>query len=531
MSNSKPNNNFFRFLSNKDSFNEFIKKYPNFIPSYYFNDTSNGTNINNNSITNYFKIKFYLKAYLQNITNILNIIKLNEFDLKSIEINDIKMKRYNFSENIFNFHLEDTGNTFFKNDRLFMDEMLKRDLVNKGYTLKKPFLKSSNTVKYIGNKTKNISNSIKKIGSVKIIPDSIKNMALYIYKNITLMNIIKLFPGSYLLHSSMGYINPNLSDINNRLKIIIDYLKKNLPNTPDSSNIIKQISTYTSEQINDLIYYLKEYEDDRENMLIQNFLLNKNVFNNIKFPLYITLIKDNYNKNSDNKKYYLQLFKSNLNYIDKLFNNKNIIGISSFSPLFEIIEGSSKNNSSNNENKETNINKEKNKGKIYIIGSSNKKNTIKGPSSNNNMNKKNKFYENIPENSNLYQTYDINNILDNKVEKNNEYFKIFYDAMKNISNRKYDNLYDYIINSLLLEQNFILFITSWIEAESFKKIFRLDNLIKGDINKNIDLFMQYYGTFKPNESNINSLSNGSNVFNPINFNKFFDSKFAKPIQT
>ena len=154
------------------------------------------------------------------------------------------------------------------------------------------------------------------MGDTKIIPDSIKNMALYIYKNITLMNIIKLFPGSYLLHSSMGYINPNLNDINNRLKIIIEYLKKNLPNTPDSSVIIKQISTYTSEQINDLIYYLKEYEDDRENMLIQNFLLNKNVFNNIKFPLYITLIKDNYNKNSDNKKYYLQLFKANLNYID-----------------------------------------------------------------------------------------------------------------------------------------------------------------------------------------------------------------------
>ena len=425
MSNNKPNNNFFRFLRDKDSFNELIKKYPNFIPSYYFNVTSNGTNINNNTITNYFKIKFYLKAYLQNITNILNIIKLNEFDLKSIEINDIKMKKYNFSQNIFSFHLEDTGSTFFKNDRLFMDEILKKELVNKGYTVEGLITK------------KKITNIIKKTGLTT---------------------------------------NNNRSNIN-----------------------------------------------------FKNFILNKNVFNNIKFPLYITLLKDNYNKNSDNKKYYLQLFKSNLNYIDKLFNNKNIIGISSFSPLFEIIEGSSKNNSSNNENKETNINKEKNKGKIYIIGSSNKKNTIKGPSSNNNMNKKNKFYENIPENSNLYQTYDINNILDNKVEKNNEYFKIFYDAMKNISNRKYDNLYDYIINSLLLEQNFILFITSWIEAESFKKIFRLDNLIKGDINKNIDLFMQYSPTFKPIESNISSLSNGSNVFNPIDFNKFFDSKFANPV--
>ena len=425
MSNSKPNNNFFRFLSNKDSFNEFIKKYPNFIPSYYFNDTSNGTNINNNSITNYFKIKFYLKAYLQNITNILNIIKLNEFDLKSVVINEIKMKRYNFSENIFNFHLEDTGSTFFKNDRLFMDKILKKELVAKGYTVEGLITK------------KKITNIIKKTGLTT---------------------------------------NNNRSNIN-----------------------------------------------------FKNFILNKNVFNNIKFPLYITLLKDNYNKNSDNKKYYLQLFKTHLNYIDKLFNNKNLIGISSFSPLFEIIEGSSKNNNSNNENKETNITKEKNKGKIYIIGSPNKKNTIKAPSLNNNVNKTNKFYENIPENSNLYQTYDINNILDNKVEKNNEYFKIFYDAMKNISNRKYDNLYDYIINSLLLEQNFILFITSWIEAESFKKIFRLDNLIKGDINKNIDLFMQYYNTFKLNEGNISSLTNGSNVFNPIDFNKFFDSKFANPL--
>ena len=108
MSDNKLNNKFLDFLTNKDSFNEFIKKYPNFIPSYYFNNTSNtpnGTIIKNNTITNYFKIKFYLKTYLQNITNILNIIKLNKFDLISIEINDIKMKRYNFSENIFNFHL------------------------------------------------------------------------------------------------------------------------------------------------------------------------------------------------------------------------------------------------------------------------------------------------------------------------------------------------------------------------------------------------------------------------------------------
>lgn len=425
MSNNKLYNKFLDFLTDKNSFNEFIKKYPNFIPSYYFNDTSTtsgGTNINNNSITNYFKIKFYLKAYLQNITNILNIIKLNEFDLKSIEINDIKMKRYNFSENIFNFHLEDTGNTFFKNDRLFMDEILKQELITKGYTLKKPFLKSK------------ITNVIKKTG---------------------------------------------LTSNNNRNKINFN-----------------------------------------------NFILNKNVFNNIKFPLYMILLKDNYNKNENNKKYYIQLFKNHLNYIDKLFNNKNIIGISSFSPLFEILEDSSKNNNSNNENKNSNINKEKNKEKIYIIENSTVPNQ-----SNNNTNKINKFYENIPENSNLYQTYNINNILDNKVEKNNEYFKIFYEAMKNISNQKYDNLYDYIINSLLLEQNFILFITSWIETESFKKIFRLDNLIKGDINKNIELFMQYYNTFKPIESNISSLSNASNIFNPMDFNKFFDSKFTKPIPT
>ena len=214
MSNNKPYNEFLYFLTDKNLFNEFIKNYPNFIPSYYFNDTPNEI------ITNYFKIKFYLKAYLQNITNILNIIKLNEFDLKSVEINDIKMKKYNFSENIFNFHLEDTGSTFFKNDRLFMDEILKKELVTKGYTVEGLITK------------KKITNIIKKTGLTT---------------------------------------NNNRSNIN-----------------------------------------------------FENFILNKNVFNNIKFPLYITLLKDNYNKNEDNKKYYLKLFKTNLNNIDKLFNNKNI---------------------------------------------------------------------------------------------------------------------------------------------------------------------------------------------------------------
>lgn len=409
MTNNKVyDNKFLEYLTEKNVFNNLIKEYQLFIPSFYFNSPDfipPTPDTNNKTITNYFKIKFYLKAYLQNITNILNIIKLNEFDLKSVEINEIKMKRYNFSENIFNFHLEDTGNIFFKNDRLFLDEIFKIKLIDKGYTTKKIFLKSSLNTK-------------------------------------------------------------------------------------------------------------------RKNINLNNFILNKNVFNKFKFPLYIAFLSDNYTGSLDNKKYYLRLFKNHQKFITNLFKNHSLIGISSFSPLFEIIEDSSKNNNSNNNN---NNSKEKNNKKIFKIIGSNTTSTL-------NLNNKNdKFYENIPENSTLYQTYDISNILEKKIEKNNEYFKLFYDIMKNISNRKYDNLYDYIINSLVLEQNLILFITSWIEKETFQKLFKLDNLIKGDIYKNINLFMQYYNTFKVNESNINSISNEKDVFKPVNFDNFFKNKFTETI--
>ena len=405
MSNSKDYEKFLSYLNEKNIHNDLIKNYIYFIPSYYFKYPNSENNSSNKTITTYFKTKFYLKAYLQNITNILNIIKLNEFDLKSIEMNEIKMKRYNFSENIFNFHLEDTGNTFFKNDRLFLDEIFKINLITKGYTTKKKFLKS--------------------------------------------------------------YFNTK-----------------------------------------------------RREMNLENFILNKNVFNKFKFPLYIAFLNDNYTGNSDNKKYYLRLFKNHQNFIIKLFNNSNLIGISSFSPLFEIIEDSSKNNNLNNKNKEINI---KNNKKIYKIICSNSTTS----NSTTYINSKNdKFYENITENSNLYQTYDINNILEKKIENNNDYFKIFYDNMKNISNRKYDNLYDYIINSLLLEQNFILFITSWIEKETFKKLFRLDNLIKGDIHKNNELFIEYYNTFKPNDEKTNLTNNSTNIFTPINFDTFLKNKIG-----
>jgi hypothetical protein len=538
MSNSTDYDKFLNYLiNNKETFNTFIKNYQLFIPSFYFSDpdfipitstpaitpisattipptipvttipvttipvttipvtTEPVSDINNKTITNYFKTKFYLKAYLQNITNVLNIIKLNEFDLKSIEMNEIKMKRYNFSENIFNFHLEDTGNIFFKNDRLFLDEIFKTNLITKGYTTKKFFLKSTKIIKIIGGKiTKSI---LLKGGSGR----GIRSKVLKKVGNSIINGLFKT--GNFLFDKTIKTKDQ-----------LLDFLEKT---KSFSSEKINEISTYSVEQITQLIEYIKTYQDNRENMLIQNFILNKNVFNKFKFPLYIAFLSDNYTGSLDNKKYYLNLFKNHQKFITNLFNNHSLIGISSFSPLFEIIEDSSKNNNSNNNsNKEKNV---KNNKKIFkIIGSNN-------DSYNESKSKNNKFYENIPENSNLYQTYDISNILEKKIEKNNEYFKIFYDTMKNISNKKYDNLYDYIINSLLLEQNFILFITSWIEKETFKKLFRLDNVIKGDIYKNIDLFMQYYNTFKSNY-NISLLSNDINsLFKPIDFDNFFKTKF------
>ena len=397
---------FLKFIKNdkKLKFNIMMKEYEYFIPSYYFSDKKK-------SITDYYKIKYDLKAYLQNINNILDIIKLNQEELLNIKLDDKILNIYDFSKNIFNFHLEDTGTIFFKNDRLFIDNFLKKKLIDKGYTSEKFFVKSSMT------------------------------------------NYMK------------NYIS------NNRTKISID-----------------------------------------------NFKENKNLFNKFKTPLYIKFLLDNYNKNNNQKKYYIELLNSNTKLFNKLFENKNILGISTFSPLFEIID---KKNSKylNNSNNHNNSNSSNNKNNKFKIIGSNENNSDPPSISNKNL------YSKIHENSELYKTYDINSLLESKIEKNNEYFAIFYEAMRNISQRKYDNLYDYIMQSLLIEKNFILFITSWVEKATYKKLFRLDNLIKEDTNKNIDAFMQFYDTFNKNISGLStSTTSIKDPFSTIDFENFFDKK-------
>ena len=398
---------FLKFIKNdkKSNFNIMMKEYEYFIPSYYFNDKKK-------SITHYYKIKYDLKAYLQNINNILDIIKLNQEELLNIKLDDKILNVYDFSKNIFNFRLEDTGTIFFKNDRLFIDNFLKKNLIDKGYTSEKFFVKSSMT----------------------------------------------------------NYIS------NNRTKISID-----------------------------------------------NFKENKNLFNKFKTPLYIKFLLDNYNKNNNQKKYYIELLNSNTKLFNKLFENKNILGISTFSPLFEIIDKKNSKylNNSNNHNNSNSSNNSNNNNKFKIIGS-NENNSKPTSIADKNL------YSKIHENSELYKTYDINSLLESKIEKNNEYFAIFYEAMRNISQRKYDNLYDYIMQSLLIEKNFILFITSWVEKATYKKLFRLDNLIKEDTNKNIDAFMQFYDTFNTNISGIStSTTSIEDPFSTIDFENFFDKKIKK----
>jgi hypothetical protein len=100
--------------------------------------------------------------------------------------------------------------------------------------------------------------------------------------------------------------------------------------------------------------------------------------------------------------------------------------------------------------------------------------------------------------------------------------------MKQISEKKYDTLYDYLIASITLEKNFILFITSWINKDIFKKIYQLDNFIKGDIKKNIDLFIKNYPTFKkipnPSSSTTTSTTSGTSYNLNSTFENYFNNK-------
>jgi hypothetical protein len=94
--NNTKKNRLKNFLENPTNTESKINLNP-FLPNFYL--TTTGSN-SDQVITNFFEILFHIKDYLHKMDQCIQIIKLNQSDLKSVSVN---LNNLNFSENILGF--------------------------------------------------------------------------------------------------------------------------------------------------------------------------------------------------------------------------------------------------------------------------------------------------------------------------------------------------------------------------------------------------------------------------------------------
>jgi hypothetical protein len=136
------------------------------------------------------------------------------------------------------------------------------------------------------------------------------------------------------------------------------------------------------------------------------FMTKKNVFTNFQKPLALALIENNYIKNNQYRNYYIQLLNNSNNALTALLQKNNVVSIYAFRPLLEIQACLQK--TTNKKNNKINKNGLKNNIINYKIVGNNKKNIGMNDNSKNN---KKRLINNIPEYSQLYDTYNFQTLL------------------------------------------------------------------------------------------------------------------------
>ena len=267
-----------------------------------------------------------------------------------------------------------------------------------------------------------------------------------------------------------------------------------LNNLNFSENILGFTFTNPSKDQKNLQTYLNSLSSNNNKnkstnkISIDLFTSTKNVFTKIQKPLALALIENNYIQNNHYRNYYIQLLNNSNNALTALLQKNNVVSIYAFRPLLEIQACLHK--KTIKKNNKINKNGMKNNHIDYKIVGNDNKNI--GDSSN--KNNKKKLINKIPEYSQLYEPYNYQTLLQTYSDESNQYFQEFYKHMSNIYHQKVgDNtLYDYVMAALQLEKNFLLFLVSNIDKDQIAHLYHLDNVIKGDIHRNIDGFLKFH---------------------------------------
>ena len=342
-----------------------------------------------------------------------------------------------------------------------------------------------------------------------------KNIITKYYKNKFLIN--KIDNNNKFIQNILKFNKNDLENINvNMNKYIFDkkciILNAKLENNSSDLNKFKEnnyIYTYKNKDNN--VKYKFFSNKNKNNNILDLYKAHKSFFQNYIQPLYIIFINNEYNTNSNNKKYYLQLLDTQLSLVNNILE-EDFLGILSKKNIFEIIEQNNTNKDtnkkSNNQNNENNI--------VYQIFGNNLK-----INNNSKEEKRKKFYYKISDIDLLYQSYNINNELSkiDKEMKNN--FNLFHDELKKMISKKITNLYNLLICSLNMETYFIKFLLFYNNSSDLERLYQLDNRIKTMILKNIGIFKSYYDSYR---GELDKTLSPNDDFEPINFNEYFDKE-------
>lgn len=358
-------------------------------------------------------------------------------------------------------------------------------------------------------------------------------------------NIVKLnpfLPNFYLRTISSDQVITNFFEILFHIK---DYLHKidqciqiiklnqsdlksvsvSLNNLNFSENILGFTFTNASKDQKNLQTYLNSLSSNNNKnkstnkISIDLFTSTKNVFTKIQKPLALALIENNYIQNNHYRNYYIQLLNNSNNALTALLQKNNLVSIYAFRPLLEIQACLHK--KTIKRNNKINKNGMKNNHIDYKIVGNDNKNI--GDSSN--KNNKKKLINKIPEYSQLYDTYNYQTLLQTYSDESNQYFQEFYKHMSNIYHQKVggNTLYDYVMAALQLEKNFLLFLVSNIDKDQISHLYHLDNVIKGDIHRNIDTFLKFHPALDLSAS---TTSSTPTPFSIPTFKKFLDNSIS-----
>ena len=336
----------------------------------------------------------------------------------------------------------------------------------------------------------------------------------YLHKMDQCIQIIKLN------QQDLKSVSVNLHNLNFSENILGFNLDKN-----NSSKDQKNLQTYLNSMNTS-----NNKNKSTNNISLDFFSSTKNVFTKIQKPLALAFIENNYIQNNHYRNYYIQLLNNSNNALTALLQKNNVVSIYAFRPLLEIQACLHK--KTIKKNNKINKNGMKNNSINYKIVGNN--NTNNGESSNSSKKNKKNLINKIPEYSQLYDTYNYQTLLQTYSDESNQYFQEFYKHMSNIYHQKVgDNtLYDYVMAALQLEKNFLLFLVSNIDKDQISHLYHLDNVIKGDIHRNIDTFLKFHPALDLSASNIPPSSTPSSTpFSIPSFENFLETSITGDFTT